>query len=482
MNKAAILLATMSPDMVEDIVELVQNRGRATITDVASSDDGAPRPLAVFSRNYITDEDFPHVYMGFTTVMLASMRTLNSDFDFYEKTLMNAFSLPRQIATPIAKQIETYDVLGGVAAEDRRAWYTKMSQRIQETIRQSSNWAASVLQLPFENDQDQSFDIDYLYELKLLGKAVDDLASRSRLMTAQSAISQGMGLYRVGDGETGDVEGDADFEAEAFVGDVFAPLMGNPMPPSIFGGLKGIANVGRVASQARAHKVIEAAGLSKAPHSKGQIQSPVLRKAMDKIVNIKPGKLAMLAGGIGFAPLAIKAIRTLVKANKGSKQTGDVVDRLADHFGEEFAQKWQIGDVTGILDELTSLSGPLETTGDPEMDELIIGDVLSEMEEEGDIYESGDVEIGGLFKRMRINRAIKRGRRRTRRSTKKFNRQRRRDREQQDLDEARDYSQGANMSRNQFSEDQGDDQDYSQDDSQDNGDGGNLAYDDSQFN
>lgn len=476
-NKAAIILSTMSPDMVEDIVELVMARGRATITDVSSSDDGAPKPLAVFSRNYIADEDFPLTFLGFTTVMLASMRSLNSDYDFYEKTLMNAFSLPRQIAGPIAKTIETYDVLGGVAAEDKRAWYTKMSQRIQESIRQSGNWATSVLQLPFENDQDQKFDIDYLYELRLLGRGVDDLAARSRLMSAQSAIAQGMGLFRVGDGEAGDVEGDPAFEAEAYIGDVFAPLMGAPLPPSIFGGLKGIANLGRISSTARAHKVIEAAGLSRNPATKSTVHSPVLRKALDKITNIKPGKLAMLAGGIGFAPFAIKAIRSLVQANKASKQTGDVYDQLANDFTEEVAQKWQMGDVTGLLAEMMDLGGPLFTTGDPDMDELIIGDVMSELDEEGDVYETGDVEIGGLFRRMRINAAIKKGRRRTRRSKKRTYKQNRKDREMEDLAAARDYSQGANMSRERDDDggddDQGDDQ------------GGNEqleSYDDSQFN
>lgn len=480
LNKAATILATMSPDMVEDIVQLVQLRGRAVITDVAADiNQSGPRPLAIFSRNYITDEDFSHVFLGFNTVNLASMRTLSSDMDFYERTLMNAFSLPRQIATPIAKTIETYDVLGGVSADDKRAWYTKMSQRIQETIRQSANWATSVLQIPFENDQDQAFDIDYLYELKLLGKAVDDLASRSRLMTAQAAIAQGMGLYKAGDGETGDVDGDPSFEAEAYIGDVFAPLMGAPMPSSIFGGLAGVAKMGRTSSQARAQRVISDAGLSNCSKESKSVKNPALRKAIDKIANIKPGKLALMAGGLGFAPFAIKAIRSIIANNKSSKQTGDVTNDLSEVFGDVFGNAWEIGDVATVLSEIDSLSGDIETTGDAELDELIIGDVLAELEESGDAEMYGDAEIGGIFKRMRINAAMRRGKRRRRRSVRKVAKQRRKDGENNRLVRARRFASEQDMQFNDNFDDQEEAPVESEDD-QNYGDGG-QAYDMSGF-
>lgn len=490
-NKAAMILAIMSDDMVEDIADLILSRGRAVIADVSSPNEGSPKPLAVFSRSYIADEDFGYTFTGFATVVLASMRTLKSDFDFYESTLMNAFSLPRQIASPMAKNIETYDVLGGMAAEDKRSWATKMSQTIQEEIRQGSNWVANVLQVPFENDQDQRFDIDYLYELKLLGQGVDNLASRSRLMTGQAAIAQGQGLFRIGDGESGDVEGgDPHFEAETYIGDVFQPLMGSPLPHSIFGGLRGIAAFGRTASRARAHKVLQAAGLS-TPGRRGHsadshqgghhqsIKAPLLRKAIDKITHMKPGKLAMLAGGIGFAPLAIKAIAGLIKNHKGAQQTGDVSERLADHFGHDVAGAWETGDVVSLLEHLAQLTGDpdqgFETTGDPDLDEAIIGDVLNEIEQEGDIYESGDVEIGGLFKRWRINAAIRRGKRRHRRSFRRAAKQRRKDEEQRQLERAKDYARESDAA-SQYSEDQDDTPPDNQDE-----DEGSAGYDVSSF-
>lgn len=451
-NKAAIILASMAPDMVEDIVELCLDRGRRVINDV-SDPDGPPKPLAIFSRGYMADSDFPEVYIGYSTVQLASLRTLTSDFDFYEKTLMQAFSIPKTMATAMAKTIETYDILGGLPDSDKRAWYTKIGQRVQEEIRRSSNWVASVLQTGLENDQDQKWDVDYLFELRNLGKGVNELQSRARLMTGQAAIQLNTGL--LGNQGMGDIEsGDPDFDATVAIGDAFAPLMGEPMPPSIFGGLKQAAFIGRAASVANAQNLLTSAGLSQ---NKAKVQgptNPVLRNAFEKIANAKPGKLALLAGGAAFAPFAVKAASSLIKSSRAARQNGDVEDQLREDFGDVFADALANGDVESLVEHIGDLSGPLETTGDPHLDQAIIGDVLGEIVEEGGDPEDSS-EIGGLIKRMRINAAIRKGTRRKKKSIKRTAKRRAGIKQNQRLVDARNFRDNASNDdfENDFNQD-----------------------------
>jgi hypothetical protein len=439
-NKAAIILASMAPDMVEDIVELVMDRGRRLVNDV-SDPDGPPKPLAIFSRGYMADSDFPEVYVGYSTVQLASLRTLTSDFDFYEKTLMQAFSLPKPMATAMAKTIETYDVLGGLPENDKRAWYTKIGQRVQEEIRRSANWAASVLQTGLENDQDQKWDVDYLFELRNLGKGVNELQSRARLMTGQAAIQVNTNL--LGNQGMGDIEsGDPDFDSTVAIGDTFAPLMGEPVPPSIFGGLRQAAFIGRAASVANAQRLLSHAGLSQDKTKAQGPTNPVLRNAFDKIVNAKPGKLALLAGGAAFAPFAVKAASSLIKANRAAKQNGDVEDQIREDFGDVFADALANGDVESLIEHIGDLAGPIESTGDPNLDQAIIGDVLGEIVEEGGDPEDSS-EIGGLIKRMRINAAIRKGTRRKGRSNRRTGKRRSHIAENDRLIAAREFRDSA---------------------------------------
>lgn len=486
-DKAAFILASYAPDTIEDIVNLVLSRGSALVNDLAGA-DGPPRPNAIFSRRFINDLDFKAMYTGALTVQLASLRTVQNDQDFYETALIDAFGIPKQMASVLAKKIETYDILGGLPEEDKRAWYSKMSDRIQETIRQSANWIPSVLQLGIENDQDQKYDIDRLYEFKLLGEAVDDLNSRSRLMTAQAMIAQTMGLFRTAVAkkeESGDIEeGDVDLGYQEVIGDVFRPLMGAPVPLSLMGGFASLANMGKAASTAQAQAAVEDAGLSQAPAKKDVVKNPALRAALTKAMNLSPGKLAMLAGGVAFAPAAVKAIKMLVKGAKGAQAMGDILGDVADKFGEEVAGAMAIGDVMGVLEGINDLSGDIETTGDPGLDEAIIGDVLDEIEAEGGDIEAGDVEIGGVFKRARINAAIRKGNRRQRRGNKKRAKIQRKNYESDQLIKARQFANEAGMHSSDFENQGGGNEDTGSDDQGGGGDqgGGEEESDLSQFN
>lgn len=480
-DKAAFILASYASDTIEDIVSLVLSRGSALVNDLNGA-DGPPRPNLIFSRKYINDMDFKAMYVGALTVQLANLRQVSNDFDFYEKALVDAYGIPSEMAKVLAKKIETYDILGGMPDADKRAWYSKLSDRVQETIRQSANYIPSLLQIGIENDQNQQYDIDRLYEFKLLGEAVDDLNSRARLMTAQAAIAQTMGLFKTANMEkvaSGDIEdGDADLGYQEIIADAFRPLMGAPVPAQLMGGFTGVANMGKAASQAKAQSIVADSGLSLKRHENGKVRNPQLRSALDKVLSTNPGKLAGLAAGVAFAPSAVKIIKQLAARNKGAAAMGDIMGDLADKFGEEFASSVATGDVEGMLEHIGDLTGDIETTGDPELDEAIIGDVMDEIEAEGGDIEAGDIEIGGLFKRMRINAAIRRGNRRARRVTRKMGKQRRKKRDNDELDRAKDYAGRQTM--NYQNEDQGGYQqeepyeDQSQDGGQ--GDDGGFEY------
>lgn len=410
-NKAAVILASMSPDMVEDIVALLNARGSAVVSDVFSANDGPARPLAAFSRNYIADEDFPDTYQGFTTVMLADLRTLKGDHDFYEDTLTKAFSLPADMADAIATSIETTDVLGKVAPNGKALpWYKRLYNRVAEDIRRVSNWSTSVLHLPWENDQDQQFDIDYLYELSKLGKVVDELNRRARLIKAQAAISSGMQIWEGGDAE---VYGDT----EASIVRAYAPALNRTVPRALYGGTEALAKQGHYNTIGHTMGMIDRAhGKMSQLAGAGDAQTSEIKEKTGALANGGGSPLLALLGPLAGKKAFLQGLASLI----GAGQSGDaeVYGDVSDTYGDAVANAMATGDVPGVYRALQELSGSHITTGDAQLDQAIIGDVLGELAaEKGDALD--DREVGGLFTRWKINAALKKGARRRRRGAKR---------------------------------------------------------------
>lgn len=433
-NKAALVLSSMSDDMISDIIDLVQTRGRGIIAEISSNRERGLSPLAIFSRSLMTDDDFEMVWVGFNTLQIASMRSLKSDFDFYESTLKNAFGLPSEMASALAKTIETYDIIGVTSpGQPAPAWYTNLGAQIAEKVRQISNWSMDVLHLPFENDQDQRYDIDFLYELRLLGKAVDELNSRARLMNAQASISAGMGLFKPS--ESGDIEGDPLY-APTLIGDTFSPLLLSALPKAIYGHFDNVARMGRLASTAKAKVLSAVAGVpGKNPASLSNVGvDPTIGQALSSAMN---GDYSGLTGFILKSPP--DKIASLMSSFKrsllGGDVMGDITSGIGDLYGDTVAQAWEAGDVQGVISAIGDLAAADYTTGDPELDEMIVGDVLQSLSETGDL-DYGDPEIGGLIKRARINAALRRGRRIKKRTARKVNRAQKRADEDARLDNA----------------------------------------------
>jgi hypothetical protein len=439
-QKAALILATMSADMRDDIIQYVFTRGHQLQNDLAE-DTGTPKPLAIFSRAYVSDEDFPLTFLGYNTAALATLRSTPSDMDFYQTTLVQAFGIPSDMAATLAKRIETRDILGAGADEASRGYWDKMTENISEAVRRTANWSMDVLHMPFENDQDQKYDVDRLFEFKTLGSVVEDLAARVRLMNGQALISRSLGIYlskveeETAKAASGDPEHTDDDTALTMAGDIASlaqlSMMGDPNP-SIFGSLAPIAAMGRTSARKRfgaLHKMSS--------------KHPGIAKAFKALSHPTGKDIIKLATGAGVAALAVKAAKSLSKKKKELKAVGDAYESLHDEYGPGVADAFASGDPGEFMNALTELASEDASTGDAELDSLIAGDVMEEMAATGDA-DYGDAEIGGLIKRARINAAVKKGVRRQNRVRKK------KAKINQSVAESRALAQARSSSRNQY--------------------------------
>lgn len=383
-NKAACILASMSPDMVRGIVALCNERGGSLVQDLFASEAansmGQSRFLAIFSSDYIDDADFEDVWVGFSAICLAQIRKPRMGRDEYEKVLQDAYSLPGNMANTLADKIETRDVLGG--ADDKRAWYEQFAEGIVENVKRAINWGAEVLHLPWEIDETQEYDIDFLYELKLLGGFIGDLNSRVRLMSSQAAIFANTGLLEM------DTEGDVDEDdetLEATVGDVFRVLSMRRLPRTIFGGQANIARAGHAASRAQMRSVISAGGYHNSVTPTGEkvvtqapTHSPKIKKVIDKILHGKPGPAIIAGAALGLTPVGVMSLVKAIRSRR-TPYMGDAYSDIASGHGETIANAWRMGDVDGVLEEVLRVADLDDvTSGDPAMDAAIDQNVLQD--------------------------------------------------------------------------------------------------------
>jgi hypothetical protein len=430
-NKAAIILASMSPDMVEDIIALVNAKGRSILTDVYAVSSGPsvkgvsqPRFLAIFSNEFIAEEDFEDTFLGFSTVALSSLRKPNYGKDEYEVILTQAYNLPSKIAQNMADRIETYDPVG----TGQEGWFSKAYINISETLRKLVNYVPSVLRLPWENDQDQKYDFDFLFEMKSLGVVVRELNSRARLMVGQAMINTSYGLLQAGDvnDETGDAE----------VASALANVNRRQLPHSIMGGMKPLGEFGNHTSYKQAKQMVEAAGYHKGQNGdveQGEVKNDAIARSLESLGDVSVGKAGLLGLALGLTPTIIKKIKEMMSKDEGSgdpNENSGLYSDLATKYGQGLANHWMTGDVDGLMGEIGDIASMDLTTGDPDLDAQIAGDVEDEL---GDLAESMGPEIGGLLKRFRTNVNIGRANAKHRRGDKKTQRGQRREFENQQL-------------------------------------------------
>lgn len=450
LNKAAMILASFSPDIVRDIVRLALMHGNALPTSLFTESVGVLRPGAIVSRNYIADEDFPELWTGLTTLQLYSMKSLQGDNDFYKAVIKATFDVPDAMAESISKSIETLDSVGGGSGGGWLSWANRVKAKISEVTRTTANWAASVLPFNWENDQTQKYDIDFLYEVASLGRAVDKLMQRARLSAGQAAISSGMHLFQTGDIE--DQYGDAELDAAAAFGDVIAPLVRPKLPDEMYGNMAPLVNAGRGAALTGTVKALADAGMHPAiqPSRGGGSPDFNLANAIEGMqtgdTSSKGGLASLLTLIPGIGPL----IGLLAKLGKGDVDGSDdlalLAGDVAHKYGPEAGHAIARGDLQGCLQAIADQADDEDaSTGDPDIDRDIIANTLDQISVEegrqvglGDIDDDG-AEVGGLFRRARIKHALNKGRRVRRRATRKQNRAIRRRNKDADLARAQQY-------------------------------------------
>jgi len=412
----------MSPDMVADIIALCQREGTSILSAIAT-EDGPPKPLAFLSREFISDADFPEVFAGMMLVYMAAFRA-PGDFDYYEKILRDGCMAPGPLATAMAKQIETWDPITRTDANGKKVSLVKYIYRKgAETIRQGVNWLPKLLGINWENDQQQDFDTDRLYEMRNLGKAFYDLAARARLTRSQARITSILELPMAGDPTM--MTGDPVDMAELEMIDAAQPFIGSPVPAKFFGAIAPA-----VSKWISAHKDQIGTLIAKAIGDKGQAD-PVYQTALERMTTDDADSILPIVAEQPTLRRQVSALQSF-GAKGTNTEAGDVVDHYRELFGDDFADAVASGDIVGAMNDLMAEDDTTYTTGDPTLDENIIASTLTAV---GDLFD--DSEVGGLFKRKAIKNALKKAGRYERKNVKFRSKQNRRMQQEQALAAAR---------------------------------------------
>lgn len=451
-NRAAHYLSMFGPSQVSDIITAANRHGsslqRAIFADASSGPANSSatvvmHPLQAFSSEYIKDDYLGDVLAGFSAMVIARFRKPAADDDAYNKVLKDCFGLPEELAHVLAQKIETYDVIG--SGKDQ-PWYESWVANVSEMVRRAVNWIPEVLHIPIANSQEQTYDVDFLYELMNLGKVIKDLNARTSLMSSQALISSNMSMFAAGD-----VYGDVDEAGDVDLGDITRLSRLRRLPTSIFGNAASIQNMGKQASRHKAKSVADGIGMETQGRNRGRLTrkpgNASMRKSLTRILSGNPTAAYTLAATLGIGAGMLPSILRKFKG-KGDVEDGDAYSTVSTMLGDDAAQAWMTGDVDEMAKTFASLAADPHSSGDPEMDNAIAAD-LGDVENEGDM----SPEAGGLFTRMRVNMNRKAAARHQRKNVRRLSK----------LNTRRQRSESLNRSRHERRMIQPDDQQGFQD-------------------
>jgi hypothetical protein len=418
-NDAAVILDMLSEDQIRKIESLLHARGLGVINDIKRSDRSRTSlsPLSILDTKYVPSKDLEKVALGLSTVLLHYIRKPSIGISQYQEILQNAFSLPGEMAQRLAKRIETEDILGGTYTDpsgQQLPWYKSFYLSVIEYSKRIINKIPELLSFNFRLDETQSYDLDLLYELKLLGEVVDELNSRTKLMVGQALANSTLGLFQMGD------PNDVDSAYEA-VGDAMRIAGTRRVPSTLFGSAKGLAILASRNQYNAAQSLKDA--LSK--QTKG---TPILASAVRSAVSA-PG-VGILSSLVPGGKLISALTRMgLIKTNDptGDASDAQAIQAVADLYGDAVADAYAKGDLDETLRALNDEAISDVSTGDPDLDKSIEDAVDKAMANE--FGEAIDPEQGGIFswiRRARINAAKRRYARKFRRKMRRDARERRR--------------------------------------------------------
>lgn len=387
--RAKKILSTFSPDLVKEMEGYLKTYGPGAINDLyQDGGDASTTIFAVLDRAYIqSDEDFEDIWLGMQLQMTATFRRPSFGNDDYEKLFKDAFGLPQPIAAAYAAKAESYDSVPGggtPTAALQSAW-----RSVRDVVRRAVNVVGSPI--GWEIDQDQSYDMDILFEFRNVGRAAKELFSRARLMKGQALFNAQTGLLKAGDV--------ADYQGDLY-GDVIEPLRRRNIPSRLLGNLAPIAGAAKteLVKTLKAH--IRAAKAGQA--------NPAVARALYQIQNSgdpDPAYVQYLTGDVNYGPNDMAVM-------------GDLI---ADEYGDVMAQHWKNGDLEAIVGDA------MVDAGDPEPEGDVTWPIAFAEAQRGlgDLAGYG-ADIGDLMTRWRAKRALKKLKRRRKR-TQRFNAKSRQD-------------------------------------------------------
>jgi len=412
MEKARMFATALPQDLLEDLVRTIQWRGSAFIDDVYGRPQAgdAPQALAFLSRRVIKDEYFPSVFRGWVTIVISELRKPSWGNDDYEKILTSAYSLPSAMAAGIVRNIETQDVVSLTDPDGTIAW-SNIGDRIIDTARRAVNWVGSILQLDWEIDQSQEFDVDVLYEWSKLGDAVYSLEKRASLMRGQALLQAGLtSMQGAGDIE----EGDPDFE----VGSILGVLSLRNLPKMF--NLGKSEKLGRQANIKRLQQLLNRAGYSVTAEGKlvssGIVHDQGLRSTFENLFSGRPSKNLIAGAAAVTHP---RLLSRIFKGLKSGEESGDiklpeeVIQNVQDEYGDNITEAWLGGDIDSIVAHALSESAGDIDMGDPSVETAIMESVAGDISTVADALPA---EVGGVFSRWAVNRAKRKYLKRKRRA------------------------------------------------------------------
>jgi len=410
-ERALILLSSFAPDSVDDILSLLSIEGRGSIEgklrQLRDEDSGLPCINAMYSRDMIADfEDFFNVYVGMGAIGIYNLKTQHRGEKEYATILESVFNLPTAMAEQLGANIETYDTIHGTAEAEKDHWWVSITSNLGEILRRAANWTGSLIKLPWHIEESQSYDIDGLYEISMLGKAVLAMNSRMRLMGSQIKISSSLGLQWVSATTAGVAKSKGDLETGDVLADLallFRPFVSNNVPDSVMGGLGKAARTGGGITATAARKIAQQ------NEEDGDIGGVGDISLNDTWMDHETGDVAIptqLTLAAGNTP-AVRRLVDLINQGRQAQATNEQMrSHVANAFGDAAASALENGDLEGFVGEIVD-SASCDTTGDPALDAHIANQVMQQH-----IAEGGDpAEMGGLFMKLRTRHQMNKARR-----------------------------------------------------------------------
>jgi len=386
-NRAANVLAFTSPGLIQDIADLLSARGTSVAKTVFSRTDLGISPLAILDDTYVDDRDVDNLATGLATICVASLRSMTGNAESYAKILSQAFSLPEDWAKKLGARIDESSVSFVPSAADKAG----VQSFIDKTMNKIGNLAGGMKNI--KDYLESISDVDFLYELSLLGKQVAELTTMQRLMRSKSLIDAAMDVLpssaHMGDPLAGDGH-----MVEQYA-NIVQPLQGNILPAKILGGAGKLSLLGQLAGVLGLKKW--ASSISHSGDSKDGLN--VARKAETG----PNGSLVSYLAQIGLTSDQLSKVKEIVSgAAAGSIAANGDLTAIGDIYGDATADFVRNGDLPGAIAHLRSVADAAD--GDPSEEYPGQGDIIDGQLDQ--VFASGsedgqnlDAEMGGLFRK-----------------------------------------------------------------------------------